>query len=139
MKKIDHIGIAVHSLEETLPIYTDIFQMKLEGIETVESQGVKVAFLHAGNTMIELLEAVTEESAIAKFIEKRGQGIHHIAYQVEGISERIAELKEKGIRMIDETPRPGAHGTNVAFLHPKSAAGVLYELCEHPEKGGQKE
>ncbi|MFJ7746094.1 methylmalonyl-CoA epimerase [Peribacillus sp. NPDC097295] len=130
IKNIDHIGIAVKSLEEALPLYTETLKLELEGIETVESQGVKVAFILAGNTRLELLEALSPESAIAKFIEKRGEGIHHVALGVEQIEDRIKEIKESGLRMIDEKSRKGAHHADVAFIHPKSTAGVLYELCE---------
>ncbi|RFU65632.1 methylmalonyl-CoA epimerase [Peribacillus glennii] len=136
IKNIDHIGIAVSSIEDALPLYTKVFQLKLEGIETVESQGVKVAFVSAGNTMLELLEALSSESPIAKFIEKKGQGIHHIALGVESIDERIAYIRSNGIKMIDETPRVGAHNANVAFLHPKATGGVLLELCERDTAKG---
>jgi methylmalonyl-CoA/ethylmalonyl-CoA epimerase len=139
IKNIDHIGIAVSSLEESLPLYTNVFQLKLEGIETVESQGVKVAFVSAGNTMLELLEALSPDSPIAKFIEQRGQGIHHIALGVEDIESRIQQIKENGIKMIDEKPRIGAHKANVAFMHPKATAGVLVELCERDEIEGDHE
>ncbi|MFL6557060.1 MAG: methylmalonyl-CoA epimerase [Bacillus sp. (in: firmicutes)] len=118
------------SLENTLPFYTDVLNLPLIGIEEVDIQKVRVAFLQAGSTKLELLEPTSEESTIAKFIEKRGEGIHHVALGVESIEERIREMKEKGIRMIDDQPRPGAGGANIAFMHPKSASGVLYELCE---------
>ncbi|WHY75979.1 methylmalonyl-CoA epimerase [Neobacillus sp. WH10] len=130
IKKVDHIGIAVKSLDETLPFYTEVLKLSLLGVEEVESQKVKVAFLQAGETKLELLEPTSVESSIATFIEKRGEGIHHVALGVTSIKERISEMKEKGIRMIDEAPRPGAGGANIAFMHPKSASGVLYELCE---------
>ncbi|MBT2698685.1 methylmalonyl-CoA epimerase [Bacillus sp. ISL-40] len=130
IKKVDHIGIAVRSLEHTLPFYTDVLNLPLLGIEEVETQLVRVAFLEAGGTKIELLEPTSEESTIAKFIEKRGEGIHHVALGVVSIKERISEMKEKGIRMIDDQPRPGAGGANIAFMHPKSTSGVLFELCE---------
>lgn len=135
IQKIDHIGIAVHSINESLPLYTEVFGMKLEAIETVENQGVKVAFLFAGNTRLELLEALSEDSPIAGYLAKRGEGIHHIAIGVEGIENRIEELKEQGITMIDDTSRIGAHEAKVAFIHPKSTARVLFELCEHNNKG----
>ena len=136
IKKVDHIGIAVKSLENTLPFYTEVLRLPLLGIEEVESQKVKVAFLKAGETKLELLEPTSSESAIAKYIEKRGEGIHHVALGVESIEERIIEMKEKGIQMIDELPRLGAGGAHIAFMHPKSASGVLFELCE---KKGMKE
>ena len=133
IQKIDHIGIAVKSIQQSLEYYQDILGMNLEGLETVESQGVTVAFLNAGNTKLELLEPLSEESPVAKFIEKRGEGIHHIALGVSDIQERINEIKEKGIKMINEEPKKGAHGAKVAFLHPKSTGSVLYELCERGE------
>ncbi|MDP4105077.1 MAG: methylmalonyl-CoA epimerase [Bacillota bacterium] len=130
IKKVDHIGIAVKSLDQTLPFYTEELKLPLLGIEEVESEKVKVAFLEAGETHIELLEPTSPESAIAKYIEKRGEGIHHIALGVDSIQERLNELKEKGIRLIQEQAKIGAGGSKVAFLHPKSTSGVLYELCE---------
>ncbi|MBB2482212.1 methylmalonyl-CoA epimerase [Bacillus sp. APMAM] len=130
MKNVDHIGIAVTSIEEVLPFYTETLSLKCIGIEDVESENVKVAFIDAGNVRLELLEPLNESSAIAKFLESRGQGIHHIAFDVNNIEERIKELKEKGIRMIQDVPKPGAHGAQVAFLHPKAGHGVLYELCD---------
>jgi methylmalonyl-CoA/ethylmalonyl-CoA epimerase len=130
IKKVDHIGIAVSSLKESLPFYTDILQLELLGIEEVESQKVKVAFIKAGETKLELLEPTSQDSAIAKYIEKRGQGIHHVALGVESIEERIHDLRTNGIRMIDDEPRMGAGGASIAFLHPKSTGSVLYELCE---------
>jgi methylmalonyl-CoA/ethylmalonyl-CoA epimerase len=133
IKKVDHIGIAVHSLEEALPFYTDVLKLPLLGIELVESQKVRVAFLKAGETKLELLEPISEESPIAGFIEKRGEGIHHVALGVESIEERIMDMIRNGIKMIDEQPRLGAGGAHIAFMHPKSTKGVLYELCEKKE------
>jgi methylmalonyl-CoA/ethylmalonyl-CoA epimerase len=136
IKKVDHIGIAVKSLEKTLPFYTDVLKLPLIGIEVVESEKLKVAFLQAGEAKIELLEALSEESTIAKFIEKRGEGIHHVALGVDSIEERIKEMKEQGIRMLSDEPKIGAGGAHVAFMHPKSASGVLVELCEKKGKMG---
>ncbi|MFO1443553.1 methylmalonyl-CoA epimerase [Bacillus sp. Bva_UNVM-123] len=136
IKKIDHIGIAVCSLNEALPFYTEILQLPLLGIEEVTSEMVKIAFLKAGETKLELLEPTSENSPIAKHIEKRGEGIHHIALGVDSIQERINEIKEKGIRMVQDIPKDGAGGALVAFMHPKSTGSVLYELCE---KKGLKE
>jgi methylmalonyl-CoA/ethylmalonyl-CoA epimerase len=133
IKKVDHIGIAVRSIETTLPFYTEVLKLPLLGIEEVESQKVRVAFLKAGETKLELLEPTTEESTIAQFIKKYGEGMHHIALGVNSIEERILEMKENGIRMIDEEPRIGAGGAHIAFMHPKSASGVLVELCEKKE------
>lgn len=133
-KKIDHIGVAVKSIEETLPFYTEKLQLQLLGIEEVPTQKVKVAFLQIGESKIELLEPMSPESPIAKFIEKRGEGIHHIALGVDNINDRIKEIKEKGIQMINETAVIGAGGAYVAFMHPKSTKGVLYEFCEKIDK-----
>jgi methylmalonyl-CoA/ethylmalonyl-CoA epimerase len=133
VKKIDHIGIAVKSIEESLPYYVETLQLELLGMEEVESENVKVAFLKIGESKIELLEPTSPDSAIGKFIEKRGEGIHHIALGVDDIQGRINELKTKGIRMIHETPKIGAGGNLVAFMHPKSTGGVLYELCQKPD------
>ncbi len=133
-KEMNHIGIAVRSISKALPLYEGIFGMVNEGEEIVESQGVKVVFLSAGNTRVELLEPLHEKSAVAKFIEKRGEGIHHIALEVDDIKERINELKNNGLQMIDEEPRPGAHHTQVAFIHPKSVQGVLVEILEKPKR-----
>jgi methylmalonyl-CoA/ethylmalonyl-CoA epimerase len=130
IKRIDHIGIAVRHLEDVLPFYEKVLKLPLLAIEVVESEKVRVAFLQVGETNIELLEPTSMESPIAQFIEKRGEGIHHIAIGVESIQERINEMKQKGIRMIQDEPKVGAHGAEVAFIHPKSASGVLFELCE---------
>jgi methylmalonyl-CoA/ethylmalonyl-CoA epimerase len=135
VEKIDHIGIAVRSIESALPLYVDVLRMPLEGIEIVESQKVKVAFLRAGETKIELVEPTSSESPIYHFIEKKGEGIHHIALGVQSIEERIQELQSGGLRMIDTKARKGAGGADIAFLHPKSCGGVLYELCEKKAKG----
>ncbi|SFA97179.1 MULTISPECIES: methylmalonyl-CoA epimerase [unclassified Bacillus (in: firmicutes)] len=130
IKKIDHIGIAVHSIESSLPFYSDVLKLPLLSIEEVESEQVKIAFLQAGETKLELLESTHPESPIAKFIEKRGEGIHHVALGVTSIEERISEIRENGIKMINEEPKIGAGGASVAFMHPKSTGGVLFELCE---------
>jgi len=130
---IEHIGIAVKSIEEQLPYYEGILGLKCYNIENVEDQKVKTAFFMVGQTKIELLEPTSEESTIARFIEKRGEGIHHIAYATRNISEALKEMEQKGIRLIDQEPRGGAEGLNIAFLHPKSTGSVLTELCEHPE------
>ncbi|MDD4159146.1 MAG: methylmalonyl-CoA epimerase [Proteiniphilum sp.] len=130
---IEHIGIAVKSIEEQLPYYEGILGLKCYNIETVEDQKVKTAFFRVGQTKIELLEPTSEESTIAKFIEKKGEGIHHIAYAAKNIPEALKEAEEKGVRLIDRQPRGGAEGLSIAFLHPKSTGSVLTELCEHPE------
>ncbi|MFP3357531.1 methylmalonyl-CoA epimerase [Planococcus citreus] len=130
MKKVDHIGIAVKDLEQVLPYYTETLGCPLMKIEEVEGQKVKVAFIDAGNIKLELLEPMSEDSPIHKFIEKKGEGIHHIAFGVDGIEERMSELRENGVKLLSDEPKPGAGGAMVAFLHPKSSNGVLYELCE---------
>lgn len=130
IKKIDHIGVAVKSLDEALPFYTDVLNLPLLAIEEVESEKLRVAFLKVGESKIELLEPTSAESTVAKFIEKRGEGIHHLALGVDSIQERINEMKEKGVRMIHDEPKTGAGNALVAFMHPKSAGGVLVELCE---------
>ena len=129
---IEHIGIAVKNIEEQLPYYEGILGLKCYNIETVEDQKVKTAFFMIGQTKIELLEPTSEESTIAKFIEKRGEGIHHIAFATKNLSESLQEIEAKGVRLIDTQPRAGAEGLNIAFLHPKSTGSVLTELCEHP-------
>lgn len=130
MKKVDHIGIAVRNLEEMLPYYTETLGCPLMKIEQVDSQKVRVAFIDAGNIKLELLEPTDETSPIAKFIEKRGEGIHHVAFGVENIEQRMEELRTAGVQLLSEAPKPGAGGAMVAFMHPKSSGGVLYELCE---------
>ena len=128
--KVDHIGVAVRSLDETLKFYQDILGLELQGTEEVQEQKVKVAFLPVGDTEVELLESTDTEGPIAKFIEKKGEGIQHIAFRVPDIEEAIAELMAKGVKMIDEKPRYGAGGAKIAFCHPKSTNGVLVELSE---------
>jgi methylmalonyl-CoA/ethylmalonyl-CoA epimerase len=128
--KLDHIGIAVSNLDETLKIYTDMLGMKLQGTETVEEQKVKTAFLPLGETEIELLESTAPDGPIGKFIEARGQGVQHLAFRVDDLEAALAELKAKGVRLIDEKPRYGAGGAKIAFLHPKATNGVLIELCQ---------
>lgn len=130
MNKIDHIGIAVHSIDNIKAFYESQLGLLCLGIEKVENQGVKVAFFQCGDSKIELLEPLNNSSPVAKFLQKRGEGIHHIAFGVGSIEDRIQELKERGIKMIDHEPRLGAGGASIAFLHPSSTAGVLYELCE---------
>ncbi|GAA0458434.1 methylmalonyl-CoA epimerase [Alkalibacillus silvisoli] len=130
MNKIAHIGIAVSSIEETLPFYRDHLGLEFKGVEEVESEHVKVAFLKIGESAIELLEPLNSQSPIAKYIDQKGEGIHHIALDVNDIDERLNNLKEQGIPLIHEQPKEGAHGSQIAFLHPKAANGVLFELCQ---------
>lgn len=137
LTRINHIGIAVNSLEDALPFYRDNLGMTFAGIEEVVEQKVRVAMLKVGESKIELLEPTGEDSPVAKFLEKSGPGIHHLAYEVEDIEAAIARLLADGARMIDERPRSGAHGTRIAFVHPKSSNGVLTELCQ-PAVGNPK-
>lgn len=128
--KIDHIGVAVNSIEEAVKLYSDAFGLKVGEVETIEEQKVKVAMMAIGESRIELLEPIDSEGAIAKYLEKRGEGIHHLALEVSDIQGMLKTLKEKGVPLIDIEPRIGAGGARVAFLHPK-AAKVLIELVEH--------
>ena len=128
--KIDHLGVAVKSIDKGKEFWTDILGLAFEGAETVEVQKVTTAFFPVGESEVELLESTAPDGPIARYIEKRGEGIQHIAFRVENIDEALEELKEKGVQLIDETPRTGAGGARIAFLHPKSTGGVLVELCE---------
>lgn len=128
--KLDHVGIAVSDMAEAVKVYADILGMKLAGTETVEEQKVKTAFFPIGDTEVELLESTSPDGPIGKFIEARGAGIQHLAFRVDDIEAALAELKAKGIRMIDEKPRYGAGGAKIAFIHPKATGGVLVELCQ---------
>jgi len=130
VKAVNHIGIAVRSIEIQRPFYEDTLGAVFEGVEVVPDQKVRVAFFRIGDVRLELLEPTDSTSTVAAFLEKRGEGLHHVALTVAGLEERIAELKQSGVRMIDEDPRPGAHHMRIAFLHPKSTFGVLTELCE---------
>ena len=130
MKKIEHIGIAVKSIENANQIYTSLLGAAPYKTEEVKSEGVKTSFFKIGNSKIELLEAINPDSPIAKFIEKRGEGVHHIAFAVDDIQSEIARLKKEGFIVLNETPKKGADNKLVAFLHPKSTAGVLVELCQ---------
>ncbi|SHI48900.1 methylmalonyl-CoA epimerase [Desulfofundulus sp. TPOSR] len=130
IKKIDHIGIAVKDLAKAIEFYEGLLGLKVTGTEVVEEQKVKVAFLPTGDSEVELLESTTPDGPIARFIEKNGEGIQHIAFRVENLEQALEELKAKGVRLIDEKPRRGAGGARIAFLHPKSTFGTLVELCE---------
>lgn len=138
VKAINHIGIAVRSIEEHRAFYEDVLGARFEGVEDVPSQKVKVAFFAVGSpgneVRLELLEPVSAESTIASFLEQRGEGLHHVAYTVDDLPTRLKELQEEGLRLIDQTPRPGAHHTQIAFLHPKSSGRVLTELVEVGDK-----
>lgn len=128
--KIDHLGIAVKSIDQSKSFWTDILGLSLEGTETVEEQKVTTAFLPVGESEVELLESTSPDGPIARHLEKKGEGIQHVAFRVENIEAALAELKEKGVRLIDETPRKGAGGAKIAFLHPKATNGILVELSE---------
>ena len=130
IQKINHIGIAVKSLEAHIPFYRDVLGLELIGIEEVAYQQVKTAMFKVGEVHIELLEPLSAESPIARFIGKKGEGMHHIAYQSEDIKSELAQLREKEIQLIDEQPRAGTHGTQIAFIHPKSSGRVLTEICQ---------
>ena len=135
--KVDHVGIAVTSLDDRVGFWHDALGLPLGGTELVPTEGVRVAFLPVGQSRLELLEATRPDSPIAKFVEKRGEGIHHITLQVEAIQPVLDRLKSKGVQLLDDTPRLGAGGTKVAFLHPRAAGGVLVELVEKPASAGE--
>ncbi|MCK9426712.1 MAG: methylmalonyl-CoA epimerase [Ignavibacteriaceae bacterium] len=128
--KIEHIGIAVKNLTEAISYYENILGLKCYAIEEVADQKVKTAFFMVGETKIELLEATSDDSPVAKFIAKKGEGLHHIAFAVNGLNNILSELESKGVQLIDKQPRKGAEDMNIAFLNPKSTFGVLTELCE---------
>lgn len=129
--KIDHIGIATRSIEEGLAVWRDALGLEIHSTEEVSEQGVKVCMLNVGDTHVELLEPLGPETSVGKFLAKRGPGMHHIAIEVKDIRGSLAELKSRGARLIDETPRAGAGGCLVAFIHPSSTNGVLLELVQH--------
>jgi methylmalonyl-CoA/ethylmalonyl-CoA epimerase len=131
---IEHLGIAVRNLEEAIKYYEEVLGMECYSIEEVPDQKVKTAFFKVGQTKIELLESTAPDGPIGRFIEKKGEGIHHIAYAVENLEGALEEVKGKGVQLIDETPRKGAEGLHIAFLHPKSTRGVLTEFCEDKNK-----
>ncbi len=135
---IEHIGIAVNSIAEALPFYEKVLGLKCYNIEEVADQKVRTAFFIIGQTKIELLESTDPEGPVGKFIEKRGEGIHHIAFAVDNIEERLREAEAAGVRLIDTAPRKGAEGLSIAFIHPKSTFGVLTELCEDKNSENKK-
>ncbi|MEG1615604.1 MAG: methylmalonyl-CoA epimerase [Bacteroidales bacterium] len=134
LSHIEHLGIAVKSLDEAIPYYEKVLGLKCYAIEEVPSQKVKTAFFKIGQTKLELLEATSEDSPIAKFIEKKGEGVHHVAFATNDLPAALAKAEESGVQLIDKTPRGGAEGLEIAFLHPKSTRGVLTELCFDPNK-----
>jgi len=127
---VDHIGVAAKGIDESVKFYTDILGLKLAGTEEVVEQKVRTAFLPVGESELEVLESTAPDGPVARYIDKNGEGIQHIALRVDDIEAALAELKEKGVRLIDEVPRRGAGGTKIAFLHPKATGGVLLELCQ---------
>lgn len=129
-EKIDHIGIAVASLDEALKFYRDQLGLDFKGTEVVNEQKVKVAFFPVGESKLELLESTDPDGPVGKFIAKKGEGIHHLSFRVSNIEEKLQQLQERGVSLIDEKPRFGAGGAKIAFLHPKSTGGILIELCE---------
>lgn len=131
---IEHIGIAVKSLDEAIPFYENVLGLKCYNVEEVKDQKVKTAFFMVGQTKIELLESTDPEGPIGKFLEKKGEGVHHIAYAVDQIEEQLKSMEENGVNLIDKAPRKGAEGLDIAFLHPKSTFGVLTEFCENKNK-----
>lgn len=132
IRTLHHIGVAVRSIDEALPRYVDVLGLKLQSVEDVPTESVKVAVLMAGDVRIELLEPSSPASAIAGFLEKRGPGIHHLAFEVDSASTSIEKLKADGVPVLDDEPRPGAHDTSVVFVHPRYLGGVLAELVEMP-------
>ena len=139
VKSLNHIGVVVRSIDDRKPFYEDILGLQFEGLEEVPLQKVRVAFFRAGDVRIELLEPTHPDSAVAKFLEKRGEGLHHLSFAVDDIQTRIDELKQRGLEVIDAQPRLGAHQMQTAFVHPKSCFGVLVELCEPARVRGSDE
>jgi methylmalonyl-CoA epimerase len=134
LKKINHIAVAVNNVEEAAKFYEQVLGLKLTGVEVVTAQKTKVGFFKIGESNIELVQPAEPDSPLVKFLETKGQGIHHICFEVEDVEAEVKAYLEKGATMVDQKPRPGAHHTKVAFIHPKSSSGVLIELCELPKK-----
>jgi methylmalonyl-CoA/ethylmalonyl-CoA epimerase len=133
IKKINHIAIAVNSIEESAKFYKDVLSLNLTGMEVVAAQKTRVGFFKIGESNIELVQPAEPDSPLAKFLETKGQGIHHVCFEVDDIETEVKAFLEKGATLIDQKPRPGAHNSKVAFVHPKSSGGVLIELCELPK------
>ncbi len=134
LEYIEHIGIAVKSLDESIKYYEDVLGLKCYSVEEVKEQKVKTAFFKVGETKLELLESTEADGPIGKFVDKKGEGVHHIAFAVNKLENNLKEVEDKGVRLIDKTPRKGAEGLDIAFLHPKSTFGVLTEFCENKNK-----
>lgn len=133
LKKINHIAIAVNNIEEATKFYQEVMGLTLSGVEVVTAQKTKVGFFKIGDSNIELVQPAEPDSPLVKFLETKGQGIHHICFEVEDVEAEVKAYLDKGATLIDQKPRPGAHNTKVAFIHPKSSSGVLIELCELPK------
>jgi len=133
LKKINHIAIAVNNIEEAAKFYQEVMGLTLSGVEVVTAQKTRVGFFKIGESNIELVQPAEPDSPLTKFLETKGQGIHHICFEVDDVEAEVKSFLEKGATMIDQKPHPGAHGTKVAFVHPKSSNGVLIELCELPK------
>jgi methylmalonyl-CoA epimerase len=131
MTKIDHIGVVVKSIEDALKLYTGLLGIEPLGEEVIETRGIKVCFIQVGETKIELLQPIREDSEISKYLEKKGEGLHHVAYSVSGLNELIKKAADIGLKPLSDEPKPGAHNTLIAFLHPKTTNGVLTELVQH--------
>ncbi len=134
LKKINHVAVAVNNLEEATKFYEEVLGLTLSGVEVVTSQKTKVGFFKIGESNIELVQPAAPDSPLTKYLETKGQGIHHICFEVDDVEAEVKAFIEKGATLIDKTPRPGAHNTKVAFVHPKSSNGVLIELCELPKE-----
>jgi methylmalonyl-CoA/ethylmalonyl-CoA epimerase len=137
IEKIAHIGIAVRDLEAQIPYYRDVLGLELLGCEVVADQQVRTAVFAVGQTMIELLEPLSETSPIARHLERRGEGVHHIAFEVRELTRALDTLRARGVTLVDQQPRPGAHGARIAFAHPRSTGSVLTEFCQHGEPGAE--
>ena len=135
IKRINHIAIAVNNLEEAARFYQTVMGLSLSGVEVVPAQKTRVGFFKIGESNIELVQPSEPDSPLVKFLETKGQGIHHLCLEVDDVEAEVKSFLEKGATMVDQKPRPGAHNTRVAFVHPKSSDGVLIELCEYPKKG----
>jgi len=134
LKKINHVAVAVNNLEEATKFYEEVLGLTLSGVEVVEAQKTKVGFFKIGESNIELVQPAAPDSPLTKYLETKGQGIHHLCFEVEDVEAEVKAFLDKGATLIDKTPRPGAHSTKVAFVHPKSSNGVLIELCELPKQ-----
>lgn len=138
LSHIDHIGIAVHSLEAAIPLYRDLFGLSFEGTDEVEEQGVRVAFFRCGDAKVELLEPTRDDSPIATFLAKRGEGVHHVAFATDDIAAERARASAAGARLLSDRPLDGAHGKWISFLHPKDTGGVLFEYCMRKDGGAEQ-